>query len=106
MKASSLNQQIHGFDSVPPEPLMLRAGPLTLQYDQGDLRNVRLGNRLVLLRLYAAVRDKNWATVPAVLTLVEQRVQETEFQIVYEAEHRQGDIHFVWRGTLTGLPDG
>ncbi len=61
---------------------------------------------MLLLRLYAAVRDRNWTTIPATVTPVEQTILADSFRIVYDADHRQGDLHFVWRGTLTGAPDG
>ena len=48
-------------------PIPLRAGPLTLAFDRGELRWIRLGDREVLHGVYAAVRTPEWATVPAVL---------------------------------------
>jgi hypothetical protein len=39
------------------------AGPLTLLYEAGELRAVRLGEREVLRRVYVAVRDRNWGTI-------------------------------------------
>lgn len=104
--SDSLPFLVSGYETPPPEPLSLRAGPLTLTYDQGDLRYVRLGDRLLLLRLYAAVRDRNWSTISATLTVLEQTLAPDSFRIVYEATHRHNEIDFVWRGTLTGSPDG
>ena len=46
------------------EPTRLRAGPLTTLFVDGDLRRVGLGGREVVRRLYGAVRDRNWGTVP------------------------------------------
>jgi hypothetical protein len=96
----------YGKDEPLPVQIPLRAGPWTLIYEGGDLRYLRLGDALALLRIYVALRDKNWGTVPATLTLVEQTVGADAFRIVYDAEHRQGDVDFVWRGTLTGAADG
>src|SRR5690349_1570366 len=44
----------------------LRAGPLSLVYDKGDLRYVTCGEYPILLRLYAALRDRDWQTVRGV----------------------------------------
>jgi hypothetical protein len=47
-----------------PVPKSLRAGPMTLSYESGDLRGIRLGRRQVVQRIYSAVRDRDWGTVP------------------------------------------
>jgi hypothetical protein len=58
--------------------LTLRAGSLTLEYDPaaGDLRYIRCGEREIVRRIYAAVRNQNWFTVPATLTETLRDVQE------------------------------
>ena len=93
-----------------PEPLPprreLRAGPLTAIYEAGDLRYVRAGGVEVCRRWYAAVRDHNWGTVP--LRITEEHIANhiDQFEVRYRAEHRAGDVHFVWVATITGWPDG
>jgi D-apionolactonase len=84
----------------------LRAGPLTLEYEAGDLRYVRLGGREVIRRWYSAVRDQNWDTVPARLVGEEIEAGPDHFRVEYRAEHRQGDIDFAWNGSIAGAPDG
>jgi len=85
-----------------PERIPLRAGPLSLVYEAGDLRYVRVGDREIVRRIYVAVRDRNWGTVPARLAHVEVAGGADSFRIVYEAEHREREIDFFWTGTLTG----
>ena len=50
----------YGWDGPLPEKRELRAGPLTLLFEGGDLRYVRLGDHEVLRRVYVSVRDSNW----------------------------------------------
>ena len=38
---------------------VLRAGPLSVIFDAGDLRYIKLGEREVIRRIYAAVRNSN-----------------------------------------------
>ncbi len=96
----------YGTPDPPPERRRLRAGPLTVEYEAGDLRYVRLGDREVIRRWYAAVRDSDWGTVP--VRLVRERLDagEDRFRVEYEAENRQGDVDFAWTGSITGSPDG
>lgn len=98
----SANILRYGTSEPPPEQKHLRAGPLSLMYEAGDLRYIRLGDREILRRVYVAVRDPNWGTVPAVLHNVELAIEQDSFRITYEAEHRQGAIDFRWRATISG----
>lgn len=88
--------------------LTLHAGPLTLQYDPiaGDLRYIRRGETEIVRRIYAAVRDETWFTVPATLTEIERTVQSDSFRIVYQAQHSREAVDFRWQGTITGDTDG
>lgn len=45
----------------------LRAGPLTLDYDNGDLRTFKFGERAIFRRIYGAARNGNWDKVPGVM---------------------------------------
>jgi hypothetical protein len=95
-------------ESKPPELLPLRAGPLTMLYqpDTGFVRRICMGDREVLRGIYAAVRDRNWATVLPAIRELRRDIAQDQFHIAFEAEHRQAPIHFVWHGELEGRPDG
>ena len=95
-----------GSDAPPPERFPLRAGPLELEYENGDLRYIRLGEHMILLRVYVAIRDRNWGTVLPVLSNVEMDIGEDAFRISYDVENKEGDIDFFWRGEITGEADG
>jgi len=99
-------QFVSGSATPLPPRLTLRAGPLSLVYEAGDLRYVRLGEREVLRRVYAAVRDRNWGTVPAQLAEESVETGENRFRISYLATHRQDGIDFRWRATITGDEQG
>src|SRR5690606_27375573 len=95
-----------GKDTLPPPSLTLRAGPLTAEYDSGDLRYVRLGGREILRRVYAAVRDHDWVTVIPTLSTVTVDAQPDRFHIAYDADYRLNDVDFAARLTIDGTPDG
>jgi hypothetical protein len=104
MEASTLppNVLYYGMDTPPPAQIALRAGSLSLIFESGDLRYIRLGQREILRRVYVALRDRNWGTVPPILSNVQIEQTDATFQISYEVEHRQGEIDFAWRGRITG----
>jgi D-apionolactonase len=102
----SRNVLYYGKEEPLPEAIPLRAGPLSLLFQAGDLRYVRLGDQEILRRVYVAVRNRNWGTVPAALTNVAVESSSSGFRIAFDAEHKQDEIHFRWHATLTGGSDG
>jgi hypothetical protein len=84
----------------------LRAGPLRMRFENGGLRYIKWGEREILRRIYAAVRDRNWGTVPALVSVLNCEAAERSFHVLFEAEHREREIDFVWRGEITGDEEG
>jgi D-apionolactonase len=95
-----------GHDEPPTPRRLLRAGPLTAELDGVDLRYVRLGDVEIVRRLFAAIRDEAWGTVPPQLEGVDIEAGERDFHVSFEALHDAGDLRFRWRGELTGGEDG
>lgn len=102
----SSNLLRYGSDEDPPEQIPLRAGPLSLIYTGGDLRYINAGDGPILHRLYVAVRDHNWDTIPAELTDWTIDDRGDSFRISFRARHRRGAIDFAWDGHITGETDG
>lgn len=96
----------YGKDEALPERRLLHAGPLTAVLEGGDLRYVRLGDDLVVLRLYAAIRDHNWNTIEPRFTKYEVEDGGDHFTVRYSAENVSPDVDFAWNGTITGSADG
>lgn len=96
----------YGTKTPLPEKISLRAGPLSMIYEAGDLRYIKFGNQEILRRIYAAVRDHNWNTIPMTLDEVQMNINERTFHISYLAHHQWANIDFVWRGTIRGEEDG
>jgi hypothetical protein len=97
---------LDGSRTSPEEPLLLRAGPLKLRFESGGLRYIRLGERELVRRIYSAVRDANWGTVPDRLSKLTTRVCEDSFEIEFDAHNCQGEIDFAWHGTIRGTSSG
>lgn len=96
----------YGIDEPLPEQIPLRAGPLSLVYEAGDLRYIRLGEREILRRVYVAIRDRNWGTVPPRLTNLRKEILPDSFRITYDVANQQGEIDFLWKATITGDRSG
>jgi D-apionolactonase len=96
----------YGSTTPLPETYPLRAGPLSLVFEEGDLRYVRLGNREIVRRMYVAVRDHNWDTIPGHLQDLHVDARRESFAITFTVIHHQGDIHFTWEGEIRGGSSG
>ncbi len=90
----------------PRPPITLRAGPLEMTFDRGELRWLRLGDREVLRGLYVAVRAPDWATVPAALEGLQVEAGDDHFALTFRARHQGGPLRFDWDGRVSGSADG
>jgi D-apionolactonase len=85
---------------------LLRAGPLSMIFDNGDLRYIRLGDREVIRRIYVAVRDRSWRTIDTHLSSIAFDVHNDSFNITYDAENVDGEIDFFWKCEIRGDSQG
>jgi hypothetical protein len=100
------NVILSGDEADLPKPVPLRAGPLSLLFEAGDLRYVRLGEHEIIRRVYVAVRDHNWATIPMRISELNIDSAEDRFTITYAADHQERKIDFHWDATIQGTPEG
>ncbi len=97
---------------------ILRAGPLQLVYGNGEVRSLTLESSgiEVVRRIYGAVRDRNWGTVP--LRITNEKIEDggDHFHVSFDALHTQAshglrgnsrnDIEFQWHGEIRGGANG
>ncbi len=87
-------------------PLLLQAGPLTLDFVDGALRYIRLGDCEAVRRVYCAVRDANWGTVPHRIENLQTVPGRDSFRLQFDVINQQGEIDFLWHGTVLGEASG
>jgi D-apionolactonase len=96
----------YGVDAPLPERRLLRAGPLSAILERGDLRHVKLGDETIVLRLYGAIRDRNWDTIEPVFTSFDAEADGEAFSIRFTAENVSADVDFAWTGQIVGTSAG
>jgi D-apionolactonase len=96
----------YGRNSPPPKRTALRAGPVTAVLEEGDLRDVRFFGVELIRRLYVALRDENWDTIPAELTAFAIEACEDSFRVSFEGRHRNPRLDYRWRGSIEGDASG
>jgi hypothetical protein len=96
----------YGHPDAPPSRPELRAGPVRAILDGADLRHVRVGGVELAQRVYVAVRDAPWNTIPATCSDWTREIGPDRFRVTFRASHRYQDIAFDWTGIIEGDPDG
>jgi D-apionolactonase len=96
----------YGRNSPPPEQVKFTAGSLELLYQAGDLRYIRWGGVELIRRIYVAVRDRNWNTIPGEMTDLEIEAGRDCFTISFDSRHQSGDLDFSWRAYIIGYDSG
>jgi D-apionolactonase len=97
---------LHGTDAPLAELRVLRAGPARALLDGIDLRYVSIGRTELVRRIYAAVRDRNWNTIPGDVSGLELDAREDSFDLRFSVRHRAADIDFSWQGAVSGDSEG
>ena len=97
---------LHGTEAPLPELRPLRAGPVSLLLDGIDLRYLRVGDTELVRRVYTAVRDVDWDTVPCEISGFRVDERTSGFEVEFDARHVRGDIDFEWHGTISGDESG
>jgi hypothetical protein len=97
---------LHGSAAPIAEMRPLRAGPVTMLLDGVDLRYLRLGDTELVRRVYVAVRDVDWDTVPGTVSGLEMDQGDRSFRVEFDVRHARREIDFSWHGTITGDDSG
>ena len=84
----------------------LVAGSLRVRLSGTDLVGVRWRGREIAQRIYVAVRDAPWNTIPGVIEDLEVSQDPEHFAVTFRCRHHFGEIDFEWRGTIEGTSDG
>ncbi|HYN69693.1 MAG TPA: hypothetical protein VEX41_05740, partial [Candidatus Eisenbacteria bacterium] len=81
-----------GRDRSPDPTRELRAGPVSALLNGPDLRHIRVGGIELIQRVYMAVRDAPWNTIPATVTASRIEAGADRFSVAFHAEHRHEAI--------------
>jgi hypothetical protein len=104
---SSLSEEIkwHGGHNENASQVRLRAGCLSMIYENGSLRHISAGGTEIIRMIYSAVRDKDWLTINPHITEEEIDVQKDSFKIRYTCNYQSGEINFSALYHIAGRQD-
>jgi D-apionolactonase len=98
--------RLYGTDE-PVEPLrILQAGPLTAEFEGGNLRHIRYHGREMIRAVSFIVRNKNWGTYTPHIAHLKFHEEPETFRISYDAIIRENEQEFRYSSTIVGKSDG
>lgn len=84
----------------------LSAGPLTLEYTDTYISRIKFNGTEVIRRIYFALRDEGWDTIPQIISNFKLQSGEDYFNICFDAVNNCGEIDFTWKGNIYGSKEG
>jgi hypothetical protein len=95
-----------GTEEPVAEVRLLKAGALSAELENGNLRYIRWDGVEMLRAISFIVRDRNWATYNARITGLQVTEDETGFRVAYDAVAADETQAFHYAAVITGRPDG
>ena len=84
----------------------LRAGPVTVEIDQGQLRYLRVGEEEAVRAIAFVVRDVEWGTYTPEISKLALEHFEDRFHLRYEARCHDARQALHYAASIRGEPDG
>jgi len=97
--------KLHGNNESFPRSRLLRAGGLTMQYENGAIRKIESGGTEIIRMVYAAVRDQHWLTVLPEISGEKLTKSSTGFSIRFDAHYKHKEIDFRARYYIKAFAD-
>jgi hypothetical protein len=97
---------LFGTDEPVPPPIILRAGPLTAELEDGNLRYIRLHGHEMIRAVSYLVRDRNWGTYRPEIRDLSVESNEAQFIVRYLGQVADAEQSLTYRARIEGRPDG
>ena len=97
---------LYGTDEPPAERRRFQAGPLTVEFEAGNLRYLRFGALEILRGVAFLVRDTGWGTYRPALSDLDVQEHPGLFRISYRARCSGPEGVFAYRARIEGRASG
>ena len=85
---------------------ILQAGPLSVEFDNGQLRYLRINGVEVLRAVGFLVRDENWGTYTPVISNLKIDQRAKGFSVSFHAVCKRPNQEIAYDANIEGTPDG
>src|SRR5277367_1311916 len=94
--------RLYGTNEPVEPPRILRAGPLEVEFEAGNLRHIRYQGREMIRAVSFVVRDKNWGTYAPQISRLHFLEEPEVFRVSYEATVKEGEEEFRFSAEIEG----
>jgi D-apionolactonase len=98
--------RLYGTDEPVERPHILRAGPLTVEFEAGNLRHIRYHGYEMMRAVSFVVRDKDWGTYAPQITNLQIHEEADAFRVSYQAVVSDKNQEFRYSAAIAGQSDG
>ncbi|MFN0041493.1 MAG: hypothetical protein ACKVP2_18430 [Burkholderiales bacterium] len=107
MKAPAISRSVAlcGTEQPNVPGRVLQAGPLTVEFDNGQLRYLRYDGVEVLRAVGFLVRDENWGTYTPVISNLKVAQRAAGFSISFQATCKRADQKIIYDANIEATPD-
>ncbi len=95
-----------GTDETDPASRTLRAGPLSVELENGNVRYVRFAGIEVLRGIAFLVRDENWGTLTPTIADLEVEEGDASFRVTYRGTCADAKRRLTYAAEIVGSGDG
>ena len=95
-----------GTEQVDPPLRRLKAGTMTVDFDNGAVRYIRIGGIEVLRGISFLLRDENWGTLAAELSDLHIEERGDAFLVTYRARCADAKRELLYDARIEGRADG
>lgn len=97
---------LFGTDEPVADAKILRAGPLTVAFDNGALRYIKVGGKEAIRNIAFVVRDKDWGTYNPILENLKIGQGPNGFEIGFDAICKDANQELHYSARIKGKADG
>jgi D-apionolactonase len=102
----SLAVCLYGTDEAVEPPIVLQAGPLSAEFEAGNLRYIAYNGAEMIRAVSFIVRDRNWGTYNPELSNVQIAQKADTFHVTYDAVTWDAGQEFRYSAEISGASDG
>ncbi len=102
----SLGIRFFGTEEEVAPPRLLKAGPLTAEFEAGNLRYIRYDGVEIMRAVSFIVRDKDWGTYNPVLSNLSVTETKAGFRVTYDATTGDAAQSFRYQAVIEGNSNG
>jgi D-apionolactonase len=100
------NSIYYGSPTIQPSIVPLEAGPLSVIFQDGFLRSISCKNVEIAKRIYFALRDQYWNTIPGKIESLKIDSSVDSFLITFTCNYIHNDINFSCFAEISGSNKG